>query len=104
MREDDYTGVPIEDDDEILDLEINGLFEVGLEETVIYDDDENEMVIHLEGAADGAKSLEEAAQMLYDFADGLVIMSQDGWEIIDDIANGHGIAVKFSAFEEEDGV
>lgn len=96
MREDDYTGSPIDDDDELSQIENILTFEIDSDEDIMsYDDDENEQIIHVGGAANGATTLREAAEMLYDFAEELLTLSGEGWEIVDDIANGHGTAVRF---------
>lgn len=107
MREDDYTGSQIDDGDELSQIEstLVGVFEIDLaEDTLAYSgDDGDEMLIHVGGAANGAKSLQEAAEMLYDLADELLAMSGEGWEIVDDIVNGHGTAVRFDELDATDG-
>lgn len=104
MPENDYTGSPIEVDGQLALLE--GLdyheFDVDGDDDVLYAEDENETLIHVGGAANGAKSLQEAAERLYDFADELLTLSNEGWEIVDDISNGHGTAVRFDVDEDED--
>ena len=104
MREDDYTGSPIDDGDELSLLEGAGLYEIDLdEEPIAFSiDDDNETVLHFGGVANGAKSLQEAAERLYDLADELLAMSGEGWEIVDDISNGHGTAVRFGADESDE--
>lgn len=107
MREDDYTGSLIDSDDPtdalLQELEDAGLHELDDDEyrTLIYGDDDDEVVLNITSAADGAKSLREAAEMLYDFADELAAMSAEGWEIVDDITNGHATAVRFGLDGEE---
>lgn len=106
MREDDYTGRKIDDGDELSQIEeaLVGSYEIDLEEDALAygGDDENETLIHIGAVANGAKSLREAAEMLYDMADELLAMSAEGWEIVDDIANGHGTAVRFDVDESDE--
>ncbi len=100
MREDDYTGTPIDDGDEIAELLADDvLSEFDAEYSESFGEDESEMIVDLRAAAEGAKSLREIAELLYDLADELLALSADGWEILDDITNGHGVAVRFD--EEE---
>ena len=102
MREDDYTGSKIDDGDELSHIEDLGLFELPDDDVDVissYGDDDNEMLIHVGGAANGAKSLREVAERLYDLADELLAMSGEGWEIVDDITNGYGTAVRFETDE-----
>jgi hypothetical protein len=101
MRENDYTGHLIDTDDddaflpadaELFDWEAD---EDALPPEIAYGGGDEE-IIHVASAADGAKTLQEAAKMLYDFADELLELSASGWEILDDITNGHGVAVSLS--------
>lgn len=106
MRENDYTGSPIDEDDDsgFLAADVD-LYEFDPDDEVLADEfaalDENEQDIHITSAADGAKTLRETAEKLYDFADELIALVEEGWEIVDDIANGHGVAVRFD-FDPED--
>lgn len=106
MREDDYTGSPIGDDD--IDLLANDvdLYEFDPDDEALADEfaalAENEQVIRIGPIANGAKSLTEVAEKLYDFADDLIAMSEEGWEIVDDIVDGHGTAVQFAAIESDE--
>jgi hypothetical protein len=104
MREDDYTGKPLGDDDlDLLAADID-LFEFDPDDELFVDEvgdfAENEQVIHFGEAANGAKTIREAAEKLYEFADELFTMSEEGWEIVDDVANGHGTAVRFDNDED----
>lgn len=105
MPEDDYTGSPIGDDDSDFVAADEDLYEFDPDDEALADEfaalAEHEQLIQVGSAADGAKSLREAAERLYDFADDLISMSEEGWEIVDDIQNGHGTAVQFGAFEAE---
>ena len=104
MRENDYTGSPTDGDDERSQFDELLLFEIDVDEDVLnFDvDDENEQVIHVGEAANGATSLREAAEHLYDFADELLDMSNEGWELVDAVAGGHGTAVRFDADEPDE--
>lgn len=104
MRENDYTGSPVEDGDELSDIENLGLYEFDADDIpdALSADEDNETLIHVGSAANGAKTLQEAAEMLYDFADELLALSADNWEIVDDIANGHGTAVRFDVEGDAD--
>jgi hypothetical protein len=102
MRENDYTGSPILDEDELANIEDVGLYEFVLEDEPSLLENEDEMVLHVGATANGAKSLEEVARRLHDFADELSDMSNEGWEIVDDIINGHGTAVRFGAEDDEE--
>lgn len=105
MHEDDYTGSPIEDGDEFSRLEedLVGVYEVDLDEDPLsFDADDSEMVLHVGGVADGAKSLQEAAEKLYDLADEMLAMSAEGWEFVDDVVGGYGTAVRFESDDAEE--
>lgn len=107
MRENDYTGKPLGDDDDLdlLAADID-LYEFDPDDEIFADEFgdvvENEQVIHFGEAANGAKTLREAAEKLYDFADELFAMADEGWEIVDDVSNGHGTAVIFGLDDEAD--
>lgn len=106
MPENDYTGSPIGDDDSAFLSADADLYEFDPDDDVLADEfaalAENEQVLHLGEIANGAKSLREAAERLHDYADDLTAMSEDGWEIVDDVTNGHATAVQFGALEEDD--
>lgn len=105
MRENDYTGAPLDEDDDSEFLAADAdLYEFDVDDALVNeltDLMESEQVIHFGEIANGAKSLQEAASMLYDFADDLVAMAEEGWEIVDDISNGHGTAVRFGLDEDD---
>jgi hypothetical protein len=105
MHEDDYTGSRIDDDDELSLIEDTlSVIDVDLGDdlTIYASEDDNETDIYIRSVADGAGSLQEIAERLYDLADELLELSGEGWEIIDDIANGHGVAVKFDVDESDE--
>jgi hypothetical protein len=108
MRENDYTGSPLDDDDSALLAADVDLYEFDIDDEALANEYaelmDNEQVIHFGAAANGAKSLREAASMLYDFADDLTAMSEEGWEIVDDVTNGHGTAVRFDVEEDSEDV
>lgn len=101
MREDPYTGAPIDDGDEIaalLDADILSEFDVDDEFDTL--GDENEMELNVCGVADGVRSLRDAADLLYELADEFLALAADGWEILDDITDGRGVAVRLDPDEE----
>lgn len=53
-----------------------------------------EDIIRAKWAFDGAKTLEEAAQMLEKYAAGLRKAAEDGWELTGEIYDDYGIMVK----------
>ena len=95
MREDPYTGSTIDDGNELAEITDLLTFEIDDDDLDIYGEEDNEQVIHVGSAANGAKTLRDAAEMLYDYAEELLVLSNEGWEIVDDISNGHGTAVRF---------
>jgi hypothetical protein len=105
VHENDYTGSPVEDDDSAFLAAGDDLYEFSPDDEALADEYadlmDGEQVIHFGEVANGAKSLREAAQMLYDFADDLTAMSEEGWEIVDDVTNGHGTAVRFGLDDED---
>lgn len=107
MREDPYTGSPLGDDDDLdlLAADVDLLYEFDPDDEALineYDDlADNEQVIHFGEIANGAKTLQDAASRLYDFADELFAMSEDGWEIVDDVTNCHATAVRFGVEDED---
>ncbi len=107
MREDDYTGNPLGDDDIELPAADIDLYEFDPDDEALANEfaalAEYEQIISIGDVADGAKSLREVAELLYDYADELLELSGEGWEIVDDILNGQGTAVRFNV-EEQDGL
>ena len=103
MHEDDYTGSQIEDDDELALIEgtLGGVFDIDIDDdaSIYVGDDENETVIDVRTVANGSKSLQEIAERLYDLADELLELAGEGWEILDDVTHGQGIAVRFDVDE-----
>lgn len=97
MLEDDYTGSLADDgfddpfeplDDDLVDWDEEG--------DVDFDDDFdvlNETTVNVIDAVEGAKSLQDAAERLYVFADELLSLNALGWELMDDIVNGQGVAL-----------
>lgn len=96
-REDPYTGSPLDDDDDSEFLAADAdLYEFDVLDGDIVDEfATDEQVIHFGEIANGAKTLREAAERLYDFADDLIAMSEEGWEVVDDVTLGHATAVQF---------
>lgn len=105
MREDDYTGVQIEDQDQLSMFAEHGLYEFDpdAEEDASWMPglDDGETIIQVSTAVEGARTLREAAERLYDFADELLELAGEGWEILDIISGGHGTAVRISTDEDE---
>lgn len=99
MHEDPYTGSIIDDGDEVTNLiddDILSEFNIDDEDFVdALDGEDGETVVNIQNAADGARSLQEVAERLYAMADELLDLSADGWEILDDISDGHGVAIRF---------
>jgi hypothetical protein len=104
MREDDWTGSLIDDEDEALLAADVDLYEFDADDEALADEyallGEHEQVINFAEAANGAKSLREAAEKLYDLADEMIALAEDGWDIVDDIAHGQGTAVQFDTGDD----
>jgi hypothetical protein len=99
MPEDDYTGTP---EETFSDLVIDeGFYEVSLDEDgdIPVDDDDDEILLNVADVINGAVSLSEIATRLYDLADSLTELSEDGWEIVFDVTEGHATIVRFAATE-----
>jgi hypothetical protein len=96
MHEDDYTGVL--DDDEFKDE-----FDFVDDDLPDWADDDSdfddefevpeETNISVIDAVEGAKSLQDAAERLYVLADELLSLAAIGWELMDDMAEGKGVAL-----------
>lgn len=97
MHEDDYTGV-LDDDD------IDEWSDPTIEDDLTWDelDDEgfddgfenpDETVINVVDAVEGSKSLQDAAERLYVLADELLSLAAIGWELMDDMIGGQGVAL-----------
>jgi hypothetical protein len=93
MLEDDYTGHPLEDFDDLLGPNDADLSEWDEDDFVDDLDESGETVVNIIDAVDGSKSLQDAAERLYEYADELLSLSALGWELMDDITNGQGIAL-----------
>lgn len=105
VRENDWTGLPIDDDGDADFLAADeDLYEFSPEDEALADEYaslmENEQVLHFGNVSDGAKTLREAADALFAFADELVALADDGWELVDDVASGRAIAVRFDLEDE----
>lgn len=106
MRENDWTGAPVDDDDDPAFLTADAdLYEFDPDDEALADEYaalmENEQVLHFASIADGAKSLRDAAESLFVFADELVALADEGWELVDDVAHGFATAVRFGAEEDD---
>lgn len=98
MPEDYYTGHNIELPTNLDDLLEDGFYEIGLEEDGdIPVDDDSEIHFNPSETVNGAVSLSEIATRLYDLADELTALSEDGWEIVCDVADGQATIVNFAA-------
>jgi hypothetical protein len=95
MPEDDYTGTP---EETFSDLVIDdGFYEVSLDEDGdIPVDDDDEILLNTDEVLEGAVSLLDIATRLYDLADTLTSLSEEGWEIVDDVTNGQATIVQFA--------
>lgn len=101
MPEDDYTGVSTGEPSDLDELLDDGFYEESFDDEDAIDDDENEIYLNVIEAVNGSKSLLETASRLYDLADELSELSENGWEIVDDVLNGHATAVRFGADSDE---
>lgn len=106
MRENDYTGTPVDVDDDSAFLPADvDLYEFDPDDEALADEfaalEECEQAIRIGACAEEAKSLQEVAAALYDYADELTELASEGWELVDSITNGEGTAVQFSAIEDD---
>lgn len=60
-------------------------------------DPHHEDTIRAKWAMDGASTLSEAAKMLRDYADDLVKMEKDGWQLTQEIADDYGFLYREKA-------
>lgn len=98
MHEDDYTGV-LDDDgfDDWLDP-VDDDSSLPWEDL---DDDDfedefgtpDETIVNVIDAVEGSKSLQDAAERLYVLADELLSLAAIGWELMDDMTGGQGVAL-----------
>lgn len=96
MHEDDYTGVLDDDFDDYPDPTIeDDLSWDELDEDGFDDDFENpdETIVNVIDAVEGSKSLQDAAERLYVLADELLSLAAIGWELMDDMMGGQGVAL-----------
>ena len=93
MYEDDYTGHLLDDFDDLLDPTDEDLSE--WDEDYFEDDLEpdGETIVNVIDVVEGAKSLQDAAERLYEYADELLSLSATGWELMDNVTNGQGVAL-----------
>lgn len=118
MRENDYTGSPIEDTGDPIDLDglIGGYHDWELD--AIHDDDGDEEYDDLDFDDDDVKvfdllqvagsdldsdellSLAELSSRLYDLADELSHLSEKGWETVGEVINGEITVVRFEESPE----
>lgn len=106
MHEDDYTGV-LDDDD------FDDLFDPTEEEDLSWDelDDDgfddgfenlDETLVNVIDTVEGAKSLQDVAERLYVLADELLSLAALGWELMDDVTNGQGVALMIGDDDDAD--
>lgn len=57
-------------------------------------DDENEQIVRAKWSMDGAKTLSEAASLLRCYADNLMDMEREGWQLIQPIEDDYGFIRK----------
>lgn len=93
MIEDDYTGTRFDDfedleptDEELIDWDDDEAFEDDLEVP-------GETPVDVIGVVEGAKTLRDVAERLYEYADELLSLSALGCELMDDMSNGRGVAL-----------
>jgi hypothetical protein len=102
-NEDDYSGKQSDPDDPlfehliVFDQDLDDESEDGLDVDL-----GDETLLHFGGAADGAKTRQEAAAKMYDLAELALTLSAEGWELVDDVHGGYGTAVRFAADEDDD--
>lgn len=103
MHEDDYTGVLEEDDfEDLLDPEDSDLIDWDEDD---FDDDfeePDETNINVIEVVEGAKSLQDIAERLYVYADELLSLAALGWELMDDITGGQGVALTVGDVDDDD--
>lgn len=96
MPEDPYTGTTIEGPSDINELLDDGFYETSLDEDGDISVDDDEILFNVADPVNGATSLLDIASRLYDLADELTNLSEEGWEIVDDVINGHATIVQFT--------
>ena len=101
VPENDYTGVSTDEDGPVLDLDLLYDQDADTYDVIIERDDENEVVLSVAEAVDGAGTLHEAAERLYAFADELLELSSGNWEIVDDFRNGTATAVNYETSADD---
>jgi hypothetical protein len=103
MHEDDYTGRLFDDDFGELagptDAELTEWDEDDFEDEL---EDEDETIINVLDAVEGAKTLQDAAERLYEYADELLSLSALGWELMNDISVGQGVALVLGEADDVD--
>ena len=103
MHEDDYTGVADDDfidaDEGMLDWQDIDDFDSEFDDDFESPDETNINVID---AVEGSKSLQDAAERLYVLADELLSLSALGWELMDDMTGGQGVALMIGDCDEDD--
>lgn len=103
MREDDYTGFLIDEDDDEQFLAADAdLYEFDVDDE-FFDPLESptDQVLHFGEVVNGIKTLRAVAERLHDFADELYLLADDGWELVDDVSNGHATIVNFIEIGDE---
>ena len=109
MREDDYSGVLDDDDfgdelgfDDEDAVEWQDFDDIDLDLDEEFEEPE-ETNINVVDAVEGAKSLQDAAERLYVLADELLSLAAIGWELMDDMTGGQGVALMVGDGDDEDG-
>lgn len=99
MNEDPYTGAPLEDPADLAELLDEGFYEENWEDenfSAVIDD---EILFDVVENINGSASLLEIASRLHDLADELLELSENGWEIVDDVIDGQATIIHFDTGE-----
>lgn len=66
------------------------------------DDLPGEMVIRVNDIVDGSTDLQEVSERLYDYADELLSLAGSGWDLIEVMSNGQGVAIMLDDEKSDD--
>jgi hypothetical protein len=100
MHEDPYTG-RLFDDFEDLDPTEEDLTEWEDEDFDEIPESDTETAVDVISVVEGAKTLQDIAERLYVYADELLSLAALGWELMDDIVQGEGIALLFDGEDDD---